>query len=98
MVQTSDPTHLETVILLHLLWSQALKQRLISHVVPLIQPGPKGGTADDSPSIPTSQGGISNVFSFKYRRRAADTEGRYHILTSRNGFYQDKGPQTRIGP
>lgn len=90
-VQTSDPTHLETVILLHLLWSQALKQRLISHVVPLIQPGPKGSTANDSPSISTSQGGISNVFSVKQIQKGDIT----YLL---NGFYQDKGPQTRIGP
>ena len=98
MVQTSDPTHLETVIPLHLLWSQALKQRHTSHVVPLIQPGLKGSTANDSTSILTSQGRIPNAFGVKYTRGAADTEGRYHIFTSRNEFYQDKGPQARIGP
>ena len=98
MVQTSDPTHLETAIPLHLLWSQALKQRHTSHVVPLIQPDPKGSTANDSTSIITSQGRIPNAFGVKYTRGAADTEGRYHIFTSRNELYQDKGPQARIGP
>ena len=47
--------------LLHWLWLGAPRQRGIWHVVPAVQPGPKGSSASESPGILTNQGTIHKV-------------------------------------